>query len=648
MRIFPIEPYSKKRITVAYGQLLKADSGLVNFILPLNTEKYSARPIKTLSVKVDLETTRPLKSIYSPTHKVEIRRHGDNKASIGFESSDVKADADFQLFYSQEDSDLGVNLMTYKPAGEEGYFVLLASPGADLKNKKIIPKDVAFVLDTSGSMAGNKLEQAKKALLFCVENLNSDDRFEVIRFSTEVEPLFDKLVDASDKNRARARDFIKDLKPTGGTAIDDALRKALSSRPEKQDRPYVVIFLTDGLPTVGVTDESQIVNNVAKSNQANTRIFCFGIGTDVNTHLLDKITEETKAFSQYVLPEEDIEVKVSNFYTKIKEPVLSNPRLTFPEGAHVTKLYPSPLPDVFKGEQVIVVGRYSSKADGAVKIEGSVNGESKKFAYDVKFSDDSSENDFIPRLWATRRVGYLLDEIRLRGESKELKDEVSELARKYNIVTPYTAYLIMEDETRRGVPTVMRSLHFENNIAALDELRNGYQTFYREKDGSSAVGGARSTYDLKTAQSASGAIRLGREEAFRGRLFDAGISGPAFQAPNSPLPSAQPALGGIAAAKPPASYAAPATVTVATRSEELASKSRFVKGRTFYLNGSQWIDSLVQTAADAKRIRVQFNSPEYFELLKQHPEASTWLSVGRNLQLLLGNAVYEIYEDERG
>ena len=189
-----------------------------------------------------------------------------------------------------------------------------------------------------------------------------------------MEPLFDKLVDASDKNRARARDFIKDLKPTGGTAIDDALRKALSSRPEKQDRPYVVIFLTDGLPTVGATDESQIVNNVAKSNQANTRIFCFGIGTDVNTHLLDKITEETKSFSQYVLPEEDIEVKVSNFYTKIKEPVLSNPKLTFPEGAHVTKLYPSPLPDVFKGEQLIVVGRYSSKADGAVKIEGSVNG----------------------------------------------------------------------------------------------------------------------------------------------------------------------------------------------------------------------------------------------------------------------------------
>jgi len=279
-----------------------------------------------------------------------------------------------------------------------------------------------------------------------------------------------------------------------------------------------------------------------------------------------------------------------------------------------------------------------------VKIEGSVNGESKKFAYDVKFPDDSSENDFIPRLWATRRVGYLLDEIRLRGENKELKDEVSELARKYNIVTPYTAYLIMEDETRRAVPTAMRSLHFENNIYGLNELRSDYYAFQTQKDGSGAVGGARSTSRLKAAQSASEAIQLGREEAFRGGLFDAGISGPALQAPNAPLPSDQSSLGSIAAAKPAVSYSTPVRVTVAKRSEELASNSRFLKGRTFYLNGSQWIDSLVQTVADAKRIRVQFNSPEYFDLLKQHPEASAWLSVGRNLQLLLGNAVYEIYD----
>src|SRR5262249_5520748 len=159
--------------------------------------------------------------------------------------------------------------------------------------------------------AGAKLEQAKKALQFCVDNLNEGDRFEILRFATEVEPLFDKLNDASRDNRAKAQSFIRDLKPIGGTAIDQALRKTLALRPDKADRPYLVIFLTDGRPTVGVTDENQIVGGVTQSNKTNTRIFCFGIGADVNTHLLDKITEETKAFSQYVLPEEDIEVKVS-------------------------------------------------------------------------------------------------------------------------------------------------------------------------------------------------------------------------------------------------------------------------------------------------------------------------------------------------
>src|SRR5262249_34197093 len=169
-------------------------------------------------------------------------------------------------------------------------------------------------------------------------------------------------------------------------------------------RPFVIIFLTDGRPTIGVTDEEQIVTNVKKENDGHTRIFCFGIGTDVNTHLLDKITEETRAFSQYVLPEEDLEVKVSNFFSKIKEPVLANPSLKLSGDIRISKLYPSPLPDLFKGEQLVLVGRYTGHGDSAVLIEGNVNSASRKFSYETKFSEENFENDFIPRLWATRRV----------------------------------------------------------------------------------------------------------------------------------------------------------------------------------------------------------------------------------------------------
>jgi len=641
VRIFPIEPNSKKRITLAYSQLLKSDGGLINFMLPLNTEKFSAKPLRNVSVKVELESKRPLKSIYSPSHAVEVKRNGANRATVGYEATNVKPDADFQLFYTMEDSDIGMSLMTFKPAGEDGYFLLLASPGAEVKHTQVMPKDVAFVLDTSGSMAGPKLEQAKKALQFCVENLNEADHFEILRFSTEVEPLFDKLVPAAKENRARANGFIKELKPIGGTAINDALHKALALRPEKGERPFVIIFMTDGRPTVGITDDDQILGGVTKSNQANTRIFCFGIGTDVNTHLLDKIAEETKSFSQYVLPEEDIEIKVSNFFAKIKEPVLANPKMTFPDNVRVTKIYPSPIPDLFKGEQLVLAGRYSGKGSGAIQIEGSVNGESKRFAYDANFPEDASDHEFIPRLWATRRVGYLLDEIRLHGENRELKDEVTELARKYNIVTPYTAYLIIEDERHRGIAQNAQTLRMQDAPAGSgDSLGEAYRSLRLEMSGDKAVGGARSLQSLKSAQTAEGAIILGRQEVAR-----SSFSTPATM-PQVPSAGSNQRAGGIpnlAGRVPAYAYEAEAKAS-REREAQYAQQSRFVSGKSFFQNGEQWIDAEIQKFPDAKRIRVQFNSPEYFELLKKNSQTLAWLSQGRNVQFVMAGAIYEVYE----
>src|ERR1035441_442485 len=201
VRIFPIEPNSNKRITLSYTELLKAENGLVSYVYPLNTEKFSAKPIRNVSVKVDLESTRPLTSLYSPSHSVEVKRRSANRATAGYEATDVQPDTDFALYFAPEQDEIGVNLLTHRQNSEDGYFLLLASPGVDVKEKQVVTKDVAFVLDTSGSMAGKKLEQAKKALQFCVENLNDSDRFEIIRFSTEVEPLFDKLVKATEANQ---------------------------------------------------------------------------------------------------------------------------------------------------------------------------------------------------------------------------------------------------------------------------------------------------------------------------------------------------------------------------------------------------------------------------------------------------------------
>ena len=643
VRIFPIEPRGTKRVTLSYTQVLKADGGLLNYVSPLNTAKFSAKPLKNVSLKVELEGKRPIKALWSPSHAVEVKRDG-TKATVGFEAHDVKPDTDFQVLFSFEAGELGANLLTHKVAGEDGYFLLLASPDASVKGGKSVPKDVCFVLDTSGSMAGGKLEQAKKALAFCVENLNENDRFEVLRFSTEVEPLFGEVMEASDANRKRALEFIKGLKPLGSTAIDDALKKALGLFPARvagAARSATIIFLTDGLPTIGVTDENSILRNVKDRNAGGTRIFCFGIGTDVNTHLLDKITEDTKAFSTYVLPEEDLEVKLSGFFTKIKEPALANLKLTFPEGVRVTKLYPSPLPDLFKGEQLVLAGRFAGAAKGKLGIEGSVAGESRKFSYDVDFGA-SGAHDFIPRLWATRRVGYLLDEIRLRGENAELKEEVTELARKYSIVTPYTAWLITEDEAKRGVAMERRLLpQLRADREANRQAAESYDSFKSLKDGDVAVGGARLAYELKAAEQ-SGASQFRANESVARSYKGVAPASPVASSP-TPLPGL-PAVSTGSTRSSSLSTVARSEANAASRVAQYAQQNQFVGGKSFYQNGAQWVDAEAQQLKDAKPVKLQFGSTEYFALQTKEPRAAQWLALGRNVQFVLGGTLYEVAE----
>ena len=604
VRVFPIEPHGRKPIKITYTELLRAANGSVTYTYPMSTEKFSAQPIKSLSVKVDLKTDQPLASIYSPSYKVEIKRDGANRAVIGYESKDEKPETDFQLVYSTAAREVGLSLLTQRIDEEDGYFLLLAAPTVS-RDAKPAPKDIVFVVDTSGSMAGAKLQQAKKALEFCVENLNADDRFEIVRFSTEAEPLFGRLVAADAGDRQRASDFVDGLKPIGGTAIADALTTALKLRHEKSERPFVVIFLTDGLPTIGSRDPGEIVADLKKVSGA--RVFSFGIGSDVNTQLLDQIAESTRAFSQYVLASEDLEVKVSNFYSRIKEPALTNLRLEFSGDVKTSKMYPAELPDLFKGDQLVVAGRYRGAGEVEAKLTGSAAGREQSFTYRVRFEDHGLTNDFVPRLWATRRVGFLLDEIRLHGETNELRDEATDLARKYGIVTPYTAYLIVEDEARRSVPTAARSLQqMTADAAARQDVAKAWTGFKDKKEGDDGVANARSQNLFKYAEQAGASITAGAAESARGLTM----------------------------------MAVPAAPAESDRITQYTQQSKYVNGRTFFQNGNQWVDSNAQNTT--KRERVQFNSDAYFALLKKHPEAAPWLALGQNVLLALGDTVYEI------
>jgi Ca-activated chloride channel family protein len=615
VRIFPIEPRSNKRIKITYTQLLKDEGGLVEYLYPLNTEKFSSSLIRDVSVRVAVHTKTPLKTLYCPTHETEIKRHDDRSAVIGFEAREVRPDTDFKLVFSRTPNPLGVDLLCARQPGEkDGHFLLLASPGLTAP-AAVQPKDICFVLDTSGSMAGGKLDQAKKALRFCLANLNPEDRFEVIRFATEAEGRFKELVAADADHLAKANAMVDSLKPIGGTAIGDALRQALALRQPGGTRPYLVIFLTDGLPTVGETREDPLVEMVRKDNSAATRIFSFGIGDDVNTHLLDRIATETRAISQYVSPKEDLEVKLSNFYSKIKEPVFSNLKLAFTNpDIQITQLQPGTLPDLFNGDMLVVFGRYTGAGAAAVKISGTFNGEARAFTADVTFADSAAGNDYIPQLWATRRVGWLLDEIRLRGESAELIEETTRLARQYGIVTPYTAYLILEDERKRGVPVAQRNMReLETDAVVLRQAKTRMDSLDREakaeeaRSGRTATGNAMSLGGLKDQRAAVPAAapvqaELAKQDASRDR--------------NLGYRNAQ--------------------------TQNYATQARNLNGRAFYQNGPVWTDSTAQARPNLKQVNVAFNSEAYFALLKQHPAASQWLSLGNNLDLVLGDTLYQI------
>jgi len=413
-------------------------------------------------------------------------------------------------------------------------------------------------------------------------------------------------------NLARADEFIQKLRPIGGTAIEEALVKALqpATTSGERGRPYFVVFLTDGQPTVGNTNVDQILATVGKAvGDRSIRIFCFGIGTDVNTHLLDQVAQTTRAVSQYVLPDEDIELKVSSFYTKISQPVLANLKLTVGGDLRLAKLFPTDLPDLFQGEQLVVLGRYTGAGDTALTLAGSVNGQPRSFSYDARFTRQSTEHSFIPRLWATRRVGFLLDQIRLHGENKELRDEVAALARQYGIVTPYTAYLIVEDEAQRGVPAPHRTLQLIDRDETI-RARAGrmYEEVNKVASGDAAVGGAQALDALKGAETPAAAPAMANFHVLQGQT------------------------GAVAADG------------VRVQQALQAQQTRFIRGRTFYQNGTLWVDAQVQSRPGVQPVQVKFNSDEYFALLRTHPDAAQWLSVGTHVQLVLNDTVYEIVE----
>jgi len=390
--------------------------------------------IGTVSGRVELSTSDPLRNIYSPTHAIDVKRNGERRSTVSFETEGGKEPKDFQLFYALSREDFGMTMLTHREPGKDGYYLLMISPKDDLSEQELSAKDIVFVLDTSGSMAdAGKMEKAKAALLYGIRILRPQDRFNVISFAGEERLMETGIITADDAGRKRGEAFAQSLRPVGGTNINQALLASLRQFGAG-DRPKFLIFMTDGLPTVGETNATKIVENARAARIPGVRIFTFGVGYDVNTLLLDKLAAENGGVADYVEPKEDIEIKVSNFFTKINHPALTEIQLDM-GGVETDLVYPRALPDIFKGSQITLIGRYRNSADlDSVRLQltGRSGTSFKTFFYDkLRFPLRSESNDFLPRLWATRRVGWLMEQIRSNGEQQE-------------IVTPYTSYLALE------------------------------------------------------------------------------------------------------------------------------------------------------------------------------------------------------------
>ncbi len=558
--VFPIPAGQQRQINLSYTKLCKRDGNAVEVQYPLGTEKYSAQPLNELTIDCRITNKQPIKSVYSPTHEVTISRPSETVAQVSLVQHNVLPRGDFALVYGVAQGDVGLTVLSYRPStAEDGYFMLLASPRIETAESAILPKSVLFVLDKSGSMTGTKIEQGKKSLRFVLKNLNPDDTFNMITYDSDVTTFKPELQRCDDSTIKEALDFVDHIAAGGSTNIDGALRTAMGML-KVRNRPAYVIFLTDGLPTAGEQREAAIVENCKKARTVRARLMVFGVGDDVNARLLDKLAAANYGDSHYVRPNQDIEGPVSKLYRKLSAPVMSDLRLEF-AGLDSARTYPKQLPDLFKGNQLVVVGRYRNSGDLEVRLTGRVADREQVITQAASLDQGRApyERAFIEKLWAERRIGYLIDEIDLNGQNKELVDEIVRLSTRYGILTPYTSFLADD--------TVDLYALRENVITAAENL-------------------------MALPADISGRLGVGQRVAKKKRM----------ERRQAPQFGAQ--------------------VAMDYEGKEAFVQTVFNLGlKTFYQKKGRWIDSTVTPEQEKRAVKLAQYSDAYFDLIRKLPAA---------------------------
>ena len=432
-RVFPINPGETRKITLRYTQLLDRVGDAWRFRFA------SGASPAPRSFHMAVDGAGGIGDPYSPTHRITASRSGSR---LDVAVADSSGSGDFELLLPLTQGLVGVSLIPYRPVGEaDGYFMMLLAPGRTTETERL-PRDVVAVLDISGSMSGEKLEQGKAALLQLVRTLRAGDRFRLIAFSAAVRREAPGWSDATPENVRRAEEWVHSLTPEGGTNIAGALTEAFAAPPAR-GALGVVVFLTDGLPTAGETDPERLAE-AADRARGPFRVFSFGIGYDVNTYVLDRLTERARGASEYLGPDHNIETAVGALAAKIASPVMTDLALSG-DGAEVYDLQPGSLPDLFAGDEMVIFGRYRNAGHRpwSATVTGRRNGRDESFAARVPEGQPAT-SEYVAHLWAARKAGALAREIRLHGQTPELMNALKELALRHGILTEYTAYLVQE------------------------------------------------------------------------------------------------------------------------------------------------------------------------------------------------------------
>jgi len=635
--VFPIPAGATRKVEIRYAQLLKKDSGMIDLVLPLGTNKMSSRPVDKLDITVRIEGADAIKTIHSPSHKLDIERPDPNHAVCKLQLTNVYTPDDFRLLYGTHNGLVGMNVVSYRPSGsDDGYFLLLASPEVKSAMETKTAKTVVLVVDKSGSMSGPKIAQAREALKFVVQRLQPEDTFNIVAYDSTVEPFRPELQRADEATVKAALGFADGLFSGGSTNIDGALQTALKMLHDTT-RPNYVLFLTDGLPTVGEMNELNIAKNAAAANRVSARLFTFGVGFDVNSRLLDRLSRDQRGQSVYVKPNENIEAQVATLYNKIGSPLMTDISLTWefdqPADAAappaLSRMYPKQLTDLFLGEQLVMVGRYRTFGNAKVTLSGSIGTEKRSFTFPANLVAQSmgDSNGYVEKLWAMRRIGEIIDELDLRGQNKELVDELVQLSLRHGILTPYTSFLADENTSLTSITA--------NSAVATDRVEKQLR-----QNSSGELGFAQRAAKgrFQNALPADAKPASGPAAGGLGGGFGGGLPGRGPQSRRlGTTADAQstPALG-LSKGNAVAFEEADGSVVVAETVQNIGQK-------TFYKRGSQWRDSSVTEAQEKKAIRIKQFSKEYFELATKHgAHLSKYLAFAEPVLVNLGDTTYQI------